>query len=1062
MADFRLTVDLDSQAVLRGFQLIETEARAAGQRAGRGLQQALATQARQGVQELTNQLARVQGQTVRVNVDASAFESAGAQVEELRRLLRELSRQPVQIPVDAQSTRQLEGAERSVSDLIAQLTRLQARQVRLSVDSAAFDRLGVRIRDLRGEITALQQQRVSVQTDPRSLEVMRARVVDLRGALEKVAVGSPAFRALKGDVAAASAELAKAERAAGQARNGFSSLVQVVAGLGVGAAVIGFFKSSISEAIQLESVTRKLSNTLGEQGAAGALSFTRKLSNDLGLSFKTLTQGFAGFTAAATAANVPMQVQRDLFGAVAKTGQALGMSNDEISGSLLALQQIASKGTVSMEELRGQLGERMPIALSATAKGLGLTVEQLIRLVESGKLSAQQFFPAITKGLNELTKASGGYETAAQKIQKLQNAWDDLQVSFGKTMLPKVTGLVDHLRESLEEISVQGRAAALGLGRGLLGVDGAGAQLVGTLTQLQEKFNVSDKDAEQLFRKAAKEAGATLDAFGRYNLTLDQSGEILERLPGLVEEWRKKHRDVNAEQRAYLEQQEAQRKKQEEQNRLKAQELGTTQQLLAAQQSLTAAQTRAAQEGAGLAIAQRDAVLSYASAAQSAEQSRFDIAKSFNQYELSKLQERGASEAILRQKRKEGEAIELAALQARIVQQQASQKIELQTLAIKQQAAREEAQSTVLQARVELQREELKLQQLILQGKTNEAEQQRLAVESARLGVSAAEGKLNALGKLQPLEAATALATQQTARNQLAAEAAAKGYGVAVDGSLRKITGTVGQFEALATITARTADEQDRFAKLAARTGLEAKKAADGTILIGKTIKDSRAGARGLAGSFTTLGNEAPGAADSTSEFSGFLQQGQNFVKGIVNLNLGGAVGKANTQAKGLATEMQSAAGAADRFYRSLREAAGLPAARWAGGPVAPGQTVRINDGPGARSLGQESFLSSSGRLSLINRPANSLWSAPSRGLVVPASVTEQLKAAGAFGPTTAIAAATPRATGGDPGTAALAVEVAKLRVEVGELKRKRWDVHVNLRQDGSGLRMQKLLNGIR
>ena len=63
---------------------------------------------------------------------------------------------------------------------------------------------------------------------------------------------------------------------------------------------------------------------------------------------------------------------------------------------------------------------------------------------------------------------------------------------------------------------------------------------------------------------------------------------------------------------------------------------------------------------------------------------------------------------------------------------------------------------------------------------------------------------------------------------------------------------------------------------------------------------------------------------------------------------------------------------------------------------------------------------------------------------------------------TTSITGAAPRVSTGDPGTAALAIEVSKLRVEVGELQRKRWDVHVNLRQDGSGLRMQKLLNGIR
>jgi hypothetical protein len=81
--------------------------------------------------------------------------------------------------------------------------------------------------------------------------------------------------------------------------------------------------------------------------------------------------------------------------------------------------------------------------------------------------------------------------------------------------------------------------------------------------------------------------------------------------------------------------------------------------------------------------------------------------------------------------------------------------------------------------------------------------------------------------------------------------------------------------------------------------------------------------------------------------------------------------------------------------------------------------------------------------------------------MVVPAAVTDQLKAAGAFGPTKTLAGVRPRSTGGDPATAALAVEVSRLRAEVGELNRKKWDVNVQLRQDGSGLRMQKLLNNM-
>lgn len=65
--------------------------------------------------------------------------------------------------------------------------------------------------------------------------------------------------------------------------------------------------------------------------------------------------------------------------------------------------------------------------------------------------------------------------------------------------------------------------------------------------------------------------------------------------------------------------------------------------------------------------------------------------------------------------------------------------------------------------------------------------------------------------------------------------------------------------------------------------------------------------------------------------------------------------------------------------------------ARFAGGPVLGGHGYTVNE------LGQESFLSRSGMLSLIRAPQYGKWVAPSRGLVIPASMTRQLQSAGAF-----------------------------------------------------------------
>ena len=382
-----------------------------------------------------------------------------------------------------------------------------------------------------------------------SLTSLNIKLNSLREELQGVGIGSKRFRELRNEIEKTQRSLDKANGGAGGVLGGIGT---ALAGLGAGAAGIAFLRSSINAAVELDTITRKLSNTLGEQGAGRALAFTRSLSDQLGLSFKTLASSFGSFTAAATAANVPLQEQEQLFAAVSKAAQALGLSNDEINGSLLALQQVAAKGTVQMEELRGQLGERLPIAFGATARGLGITQQELIKLVETGQLTASQFFPALTKGLNELTAGAGGTETAAQSFQKLANAWDELQTAFGTSLLPTIVEQVKNLTGALDGLKIGIDANKLGLG-GLFGnlglVPDAGIEAVASVRQLASEYNLTAKQARALFFDAAKLEGLQLTSTG---FVPDARGleRTLARLPELAEAFRAKNVDATTELKA--------------------------------------------------------------------------------------------------------------------------------------------------------------------------------------------------------------------------------------------------------------------------------------------------------------------------------------------------------------------------------------------------------------------------------------------------------------------------------------------------------------------------------
>jgi tape measure domain-containing protein len=340
-------------------------------------------------------------------------------------------------------------------------------------------------------------------------------------------------------------------RNAGSAFKGIGNLAGAI-GLTAGfAGIAAGIKDAVGAAVEFESITRKLQNTLGPQGAAGALQFTKGLADQLGLSYKQLASDFGSFTAAASAAGIPLEQQQAVFQAVAKAGQSLGLSGDAVTGSLLALQQIASKGVVSMEELRQQLGERLPIAFSAAAQGLGVTQQELNKLVESGQLTAQQFFPALAKGLNQLTAGAGGVETSAQQFQKLGNAWEELQVAFGESLVPTIIEQVKALTGALKGVKVVIDANKLGLGGGLFGnalgsIPEEGTKAVAALRNLQQQFNLTDKQARALFTDAVKLEGINNIAFAKPA----EFEKVLARLPGLAEKFRARYKDVTGELQA--------------------------------------------------------------------------------------------------------------------------------------------------------------------------------------------------------------------------------------------------------------------------------------------------------------------------------------------------------------------------------------------------------------------------------------------------------------------------------------------------------------------------------
>ena len=200
-----------------------------------------------------------------------------------------------------------------------------------------------------------------------------------------------------------------------------------------------FAASSIQVARKFESLTNAINFASGglEEGAK-SMEFLRERSELLGSDLLASTEGFKTLSAAMLGSKLEGQATRDIFDGVQVASTAMGLSSEDAKGTFLALGQIMGKGKVQAEELRGQIGERIPGAFNIAARAMGVTTAELNKMMETGNLLAEDFLPKFS---NELKKTFGkALPTAAQSSQaqfnRFNNSMLELKITLGNKLMP--------------------------------------------------------------------------------------------------------------------------------------------------------------------------------------------------------------------------------------------------------------------------------------------------------------------------------------------------------------------------------------------------------------------------------------------------------------------------------------------------------------------------------------------------------------------------------------------------------------------------------------------------
>lgn len=341
-----------------------------------------------------------------------------------------------------QQLRQVRAAEAELNNEIARRGGLAttAQRIQRSALRETRSELKNQLADERARLTVLDQQtaalkqqasvaaRVSAQR--RADAPIAGRPVGGAGGFARGAGAGLAFSNLPGSQLAQT--IGAGAIAGGKAGAVGAAVGATTVALTAGAGATAKYAAEIAKMqVALQGVTRS------SQDYAFALGAINRASADYLIPIQDATAAYTRLTAAADSAGFGAKETETIFRGLAAANTALGGDTEKLNGILLATSQVLSKGKVAAEELRGQIGERLPGAVSEFAKATGRTTQELDKALEQGQVSLRDFYNFSKALLDKYDKNAQKIATGPENAgARLEQALANLSNNVGKLLAP--------------------------------------------------------------------------------------------------------------------------------------------------------------------------------------------------------------------------------------------------------------------------------------------------------------------------------------------------------------------------------------------------------------------------------------------------------------------------------------------------------------------------------------------------------------------------------------------------------------------------------------------------
>jgi tape measure domain-containing protein len=305
----------------------------------------------------------------------------------------------------------------------------------------------------------------------------------------------------------------------------FSNATKQVLLFGTAYKALAFAQAFPGQVMQAVGALQSYRNSLkaitpSSKEFAASNNYILQLVDKFNIPLQSARSGFIKLYASMAPAGFGGNEIRDLFAGISKAAATFGMSGDKVDRVTYAFAQMASKGQVMSEELKGQLGDVLPGALAIFSKAAGFkgpdAIGKFSEALEDGAYKGKSMVALLKNVTVVMNQEFGpGAEGAAVTFQGLMNRMANSTLQLYETFEPVAIGFANQvvvpLTNGIKTVADGFKAYFTGQ---QAATEGGGA-LAAKLTELTPTFQGLAANAkliaEQLLN-AAKVAGVFLEA----------------------------------------------------------------------------------------------------------------------------------------------------------------------------------------------------------------------------------------------------------------------------------------------------------------------------------------------------------------------------------------------------------------------------------------------------------------------------------------------------------------------------------------------------------------------